>query len=185
MALPHPLSIDEARRVAVSIFGWFGFLLAASVGLAYSLLFRSTSYAEKGQLLGARVNIRSQLWVWATGGFFVWIAIASVDDVFLLAVTFPVWGILALGMYLWPIWFVGRWLSLNVEDVAGYSIVADDRSASKGKAISCDEQWLKSRSGTHDWRSRNECATIRVKIPPDKEDSNDRKDQIDSMRILL
>jgi hypothetical protein len=64
-------------------------------------------------------------------------------------------------------------------------IVADDRSASKGKAISCDEQWLKSRSGTHDWRSRNECATIRVKIPPDKEDSNDRKDQIDSMRILL
>jgi len=147
MALPHPLSIDEARRVAVSIFGWFGFLLAASVGLAYSLLFRSTSYAEKGQLLGARVNIRSQLWVWATGGFFVWIAIASVDDVFLLAVTFPVWGILALGMYLWPIWFVGRWLSLNVEDVAGYSIVADDRSA-------IDAKWRKESSGVRGLRKQ-------------------------------
>lgn len=64
-------------------------------------------------------------------------------------------------------------------------IIADDRSASKGKTISCDEQRLESRSGTHDWCSRNKSPTVRVKVPPHKEDGDDCKDQIDSVRMLL
>jgi hypothetical protein len=64
-------------------------------------------------------------------------------------------------------------------------IIADNRSTSKGKAISCDEQRLESISSTHDWRPRNECPTVRVKVPKHNEDGNDSKYQVDSVRILL
>jgi hypothetical protein len=64
-------------------------------------------------------------------------------------------------------------------------IVAYDRRKPKGEAISCNEQWLKSRSSTHNWRSRGHGTTVRVKKSPHKEDSDDSKDQIDRVRVLL
>jgi hypothetical protein len=64
-------------------------------------------------------------------------------------------------------------------------IVAYDRSKPQGEAISCDEQRLKSRSSTHNWRSRNHRTTVWVKESPHKEESDDGKDQIDRVRVLL
>jgi hypothetical protein len=64
-------------------------------------------------------------------------------------------------------------------------VVADDRSTPEGEAISCDEQWLESRSSTDYRRSRNERPTIRVKVPPHKEDGRNCKDHIDSIGVLL
>jgi hypothetical protein len=136
-----PLSAEEAGYVATSVFDWFGFLLVAAAGIAYSLIVGGTkSAAEEGEPLKTRARVRAQMWLWSLGGFMVLIAIFSLDDVARLAVTFKPWGALVLVIYLWPIWFIARLFSLNSDDVADYSFDAVHRQA-------IDAKWQKQMKG--------------------------------------
>jgi hypothetical protein len=128
--MSRPLTTEEAQQVATSVFGWFGFFLVAAFGFAYRLvLFGTSSDAERDEPLRARVAVRSQFWLWALGGVLAVIALFSSDDVIRLAATFKPWGVLIAAIYLWPVWFVLRLLSLNADDVADYSLDSDERRA--------------------------------------------------------
>jgi hypothetical protein len=146
--VPSSLSLDEARHSASFVFDFFGFLLVASVGFSYSLfagLFLARgSAAEEGEPIGTRISMRLQLFFWTVAGFSTLVAIFVIDDVYRLATIFPAWGVLAMLIYSWPIWFAVKLFFLNSDDVADYTLEADRSSI--------DAKWARQRKGNRSLR---------------------------------
>jgi hypothetical protein len=88
----------------------------------------SAGAAESGEDDQDRLRVRLQAWllVCLVPAFMIYIFL--IRDVWDLAHTFPAWGVLALTVYVLPVWVAIRFFFLNSDDVADYTLDAGMRS---------------------------------------------------------
>lgn len=125
-----PKVISDA---ADSVFFWLSVYLFMAAVFIYKTAV-TVMRSNGTETLQERVGDGTKLFAGMMIFFGAFIALAASGDVFRLAMTFPSWGVFIVSLILFLAWILVCWFFLNRDDIAAYTIEADQRS-------SIDEKW--------------------------------------------
>ena len=140
MNWPHVSQTFDARSAAHEVFTFLAFVAGMSLFSAYKVAFSGPSSAEIGEDFKSRLRVRTQAWVMVSIGPALLVYVFLLSPVLQLGLTFPYWGVLALVVYLLPVWIAVRFFFLSSDDVSDYTLDSAER-------IAIDEKWARQNRG--------------------------------------
>ena len=124
----YKLDAAGVDHAAENVFSWLSFYLFIAIVFIYQTA-ESFLLKKSADALPEKLSDGSKYFFGAMILFGLFITLAVSGDVFRLALTFVSWGTFILLLVLSLTWIIARWFFLSRDDIAAYTIEADNRTA--------------------------------------------------------